>query len=155
LVAGQQGNAVALNELRATTAVQVLDGCLELGKIKAHQCRKRAQGNEVLAFAQIQIAGHAIKRDAIAHAMKPVWHVMLAWVIDQDAVRAKGFVMQVPGLLVKGQQDVELIAQGRDWMDAHPKLEHHRAPLDLGRVGAEGMDVVAIPGHGPGQHISG
>ena len=64
-------------------------------------------------------------------------------------------MVQVPGLLVEGQQDVQPVAQRWHRPHADAELEHHRPALDLGRVGAKGVDVVAAAGHGEGQHVAG
>jgi hypothetical protein len=62
--------------------------------------------------------------------------------------------MQVPGFLVKSQQDVDLIAEGWNRFHASAQLEHYRPAFDLGGISAKGVDMVSTPGHRQRQHIA-
>ena len=54
--------------------------------------------------------------------------------------------VEVKGLLVKRQQNVQRRPDGKNREIGKTKLEHGRAAFDFGRVGAEREDVAARPG---------
>ena len=75
-------------------------------------------------------------------------------VVEDHAVGAERVPVEVPGLLVEADEEVDVLAVAVDPLVAHADLVHARAALDLGGVGAEGLGPVPPPGRGLGEDVA-
>ena len=84
-----------------------------------------------------------------AHRARPVQELLRdldgGLVVEDHALGGERVPVQVPGLLVEADQQVDALAVAVDALVAHAYLVHARPALDLGRVGAERLRPVPAP----------
>ena len=113
-----------------------------------------AHGDHVLgAQRAADLLGELLHPDR-AGARQVVGGDLDGGVVEEDhALRAQRVPVEVPGLLVEADEEVDQLAVAVDPLVAHADLVHAGAALDLGGVGAEGLGPVPAAGRGLGEDV--
>ena len=123
---------------------------LELPALDADEPQDRGDGGRVVVQLALRQLGH--RQRAELHALRGAGRLDLAAVVEDGRAGTHQPHVPVDGVLVEGDQHVELVAHAADGRFAGPYRQESVAAADDRLVGVVRVDVEPAAHEEPGQH---